>query len=524
MDFTNSNQSKKLNTCVLLTTSLVSSLIMLDSNIVAVSLPAIGKSLAASFADLQWVVSAYLLGYSSLLLAMGALADLIGRKKIMILGLIVFAVASAVCGFSTGLLPLNIARAVQGVGGAMLLTSSLAIITHTFKGAERAHAFAIWGAYLGIALTAGPIVGGVITKLFGWRWIFLVNLPVCLILIVASLALIRESCDPESKALDFPGIFTLCPALFLLVWALIDGNDLGWKTNSILLRMAGSFILLLLFVVVELKQKRPMVDFSLFKRRTFLGAVYAMVGYGAAAQVMIFYLPLFLENAYGFASAKAGLAMIPFAIPMVLVPRIMGRFTSQYSGRAVLTFGLGVSVLGNILFWFSASNGYPYTFFVFAMLVAGIGAGILNGETVKVLGSAIPPERAGMASGLASTTRFIGVLLGVAGFGALLSGVAHGAFVKFASSVGLEPATAELAAHHVTSGNVAELLKLVPASVQSSIQAAGLSAFAKGFGSASLLAAAIAAISGLLAFRFISETETSPAKSMGPSEPAAAID
>lgn len=186
---------------VLLTASLVSSLIMLDSNIVAVSLPAIGRSLSASFTDIQWVISAYVLTYAALLLATGSYADLRGRRKAMLIGLVVFASASAACGIATSSLTLNVARGVQGVGGAFLLTASLAIISAEFTGEARAGAFAFWGAGLGIALAVGPIIGGAITNVLGWRWIFLVNVPVCALLVAATLSVVAESRDPAARQL-----------------------------------------------------------------------------------------------------------------------------------------------------------------------------------------------------------------------------------------------------------------------------------------------------------------------------------
>jgi len=285
---------------VLLTASLVSSLIMLDSNIVAVSLPAIGRSLGASFTDVQWVISAYVLTYASLLLASGGYADLRGRKKSMLIGLVIFAVASATCGLATDSLMLNLSRAAQGVGGAFLVTASLAILSNAFTGAERNQAFAFWGASLGIALAVGPIIGGAITNFVGWRWAFLVNVPASAVLILATLKFIGESRDPNAKRLDISGTVTFSAGLALLIWALIDGNEAGWASSSIVIRLAAAFVFLAAFVIVELRQDRPMVEFGLFRRRTFLGAVLAMIGYGASAQVMIFFLPLYLENAYGF--------------------------------------------------------------------------------------------------------------------------------------------------------------------------------------------------------------------------------
>jgi EmrB/QacA subfamily drug resistance transporter len=455
---------------ILLTTSLVSSLIMLDSNIVAVSLPTIGRSLGASFSAIEWVVNAYLLTYAALLLAAGAYADLYGRKRAMVIGLFVFGVASAACGLARSPWMLNGARAIQGVGGSLLLTAALAVLTATFTGPERTRAFAVWGACLGVALTAGPILGGAITALFGWRWVFLVNVPLCVVLIVAIFAVIQESHDPNARRLDIFGVVTFSPALFLLVWALTDGNEAGWSSRTILLRFFGAALLFVAFVCAEARQARPMIELRLFKDRPFMGAVFAMLGYGAAAQVMVFYLPLFLQNAYGLPPVKAGFAMIPFALPMVLAPRLLASTLGHHSGRTTLSLGLAIVVVGNLSSWWIAKEGYGYAGFVVTMLITGTGAGVLNGETVKVFGATVPPERAGMASGLASTTRFIGILIAVAGMGAILSYVAHGA-------AGMPSAGSRFTSTQL--------------------------AFARGFATDCLVAAGVAAISALLTARFL---------------------
>src|SRR5580698_1453383 len=495
---------------VLLTSSLVSSLIMLDSNIVAVSLPAMGRSLDASFTEIQWVISAYVLTYASLLLASGNYADLYGRKKAMIIGLLVFAVASVGCGLATTSTLLNVARGLQGVGGAFLLTASLAIIGNAFKGAERTRAFAFWGASLGIALAIGPIVGGVITSTIGWRWVFLVNIPACAILIGATFKFIDESRDPSAKNLDFGGIVTFSGGLALLVWGLIDGNDAGWSSPTILIRLAAATVLFAVFVVVELRTPQPMVDFSLFKKDTFLGAVLAMIGYGASAQVMIFFLPLYLQNAYEFEPLIAGVAMIPFAIPMVAAPRMTERLASLSSGRALLTTGLAIAMVGDILFAIFAHLHLHYDIFVLSMLVAGCGAGLLNGQTVKVISGAVPENRAGMASGLASTTRFIGILVSVAALGAILSDVANRHFVAGAARTGLAMDAVREEAAHVTSGDLAGLLAAAPAGAREALRSAALTAYGAGFASAAIVAAGIAFIACLLAYGLISSKETAP--------------
>jgi EmrB/QacA subfamily drug resistance transporter len=500
---------------ILLTTSFVSSLIMLDSNIVAVSLPAISRALEASFTDIEWVVSAYLLSYASLLMGAGAYADLKGRKKAMIIGLILFAVSSAACGAATSSWMLNFARAAQGLGGALLLTAALAIISNTFKGEERARAFAIWGACLGVALTSGPIIGGWITSTFGWRWVFFVNVPACALLVIATFAVIPESRDSQVRGLDLAGVLTFSPALLLLVWALIDGNKTGWFSPSIAIRFIGAVFFFFACWITEMCRVRPMIDFALFRNSTFLGSVFAMVGYGAAAQVMVFYLPLFLQNAYGFDALRAGLAMLPFALPMVLAPRVTSRLAERFSGRAMLTTGLIVTFVGNILFWVIASANLRYPSFAISMLIAGAGAGVLNGETVKVLGGAVPAERAGMASGIASTTRFIGILIGVSSLGAILSNVARNSFVAATRALGLTSDAAEAAATRVISGDLAEMLKTIPASIRDHVHSVALSAFANGFAAASLMAAVVALVASVLTWRFVGAEESGAPRNVG---------
>jgi EmrB/QacA subfamily drug resistance transporter len=509
---------------VLLTASMVSSLIMLDSNVVAVSLPTIAQSIRATFTDIEWVLSSYVLTYASLLLAFGNYADLYGRRKAMLIGLVVFAVASLACGIAGTSLLLNLSRALQGVGGAMLLTASLAIISHDFVSEERAQAFAFWGASLGIALALGPIIGGVISDLLGWRWIFLINLPLCAILILATIRFVSESHDPDAKRLDFAGIVTFSAALALLIWALIDGNDTGWGAGSILLRLAASAALCAMFVFVELRQDHPMVDFSLFRRPTFLGSVMAMIGYGASAQVMVFFLPLFLQNAYGFSPIAAGVAMLPFALPMVLAPRIVTRLATRFSGRALLTAGLAITVLGNLLFWAFGRKHLPYLEFMIAMLVAGAGAGLLNGQTVKVLGGSVPPDRAGMASGLASTTRFIGILVSVTGLGAILSDVVQARFGEAARAVGLDGQAAEQAGRLITSGDIAGVLSGVAPSLRVQLHDAALASFAQGFSRASIVAAAVAAAACAATFWFVRTKDTRPQTVSAVKRPCKLID
>jgi hypothetical protein len=225
---------------------------------------------------------------------------------------------------------------------------------------------------------------------------------------------------------------------------------------------------------------------------------------------MVFFLPLFLQNAYGYEPLIAGVAMLPFAAPMVLAPRLTSSLASRFSGRALLTAGLATTFVGNLLFWAVARAQLPYSVFVMAMLVAGCGAGLLNGQTVKVIGGAVPQDRAGMASGLASTTRFIGILISVAGMGAVLSTVVRHVFGGAAMMVGLDQAAAIAAAKRVTAGDLSGMLGSAPAAVRTTLHAAGLAAFADGFAAASLLAAVVALVAAGLTFSLVNAGDTAP--------------
>jgi len=405
---------------VLLCASATSSLIMLDTNIVAVALPTIARDLHAGFAGVQWVISAYLVTFAALLLPSGSFADLHGRRRVMLAGIVVFLIASAACGLATSVLQLEIARAVQGIGGSMLLTSALAIIAATFSGAERARAYAFWGTALGIAITLGPIAGGVITGFFGWRWAFLINVPLCIAFVFAARAYVPESSDPQARRIDWLGIVTLSAGLFALTSALIDGNQAGWTSATILVRLAIALGGLAAFVLVESAQQRPMFDLSLFRNRMFIGTAFGTFGYGASAQVMIFFLPIYLQGAFGLAPLTAGFAMLPFAVPLFVAPRVAEALLRGWSARDSLLAGLALTAIANLMLGAFAHAG-SYAVVAAAMLVAGAATGMLNPESAKAMQGQIPSDRAGMASGIGATVRFTSLLLGVAVLGAVMA-------------------------------------------------------------------------------------------------------
>ncbi|WP_416427802.1 MFS transporter (plasmid) [Pseudomonas sp. App30] len=477
----------------LLVASAACSLIILDTNIVAVSLPSIARDLGAGLADIEWVVSAYMLSFASLLLPAGSLADRFGRKRLLLGGLALFILASLGCGLAPTSLMLDLARAVKGVGAAMLLTSALACIGHAFHDdQQRAKAWAFWGACMGVVITLAPVTGGVITATVGWRWIFLLNLPIGLALMWAVIRVIDESADSQAARLDPWGSLTFSTSLVLLVWGLIEANRIGWENPSTLLRLAAGAAMLGGFVWVEKVQRRPMVDLQLFRHPRFIGALLGMFAYAGTAQVMMTLLPFYLQNGLGFSTIASGLGMLPFALAMLVCPRIGARLAPHYSPATMTAIGLGLVGTGNLLCAWATASG-RYEAFALAMVVTGAGAGLLNGDSQKNIMMCIPRDRVGMGSGMSTTMRFSSILLAFGAYGALLSSQLHQALTM--ALQGLLPASLPVAevATRVAAGDLPSVLARLPASVSAHVAEWAPLAFRSAFHSV-LVAAGLAAL------------------------------
>lgn len=405
---------------VLLCVSIPSFMINLDANIVAVSLPSISKSLNADFTAIEWVISAYTLTFASLVLPAGTLSDRYGRKRILLVGLTIFTVASFFCGAAPTALVLNVSRAIQGVGAALLLSSGLALLSFEFQGPQRAKAFAFWGSVIGVAITLGPLCGGIITETIGWQWAFYLNIPIGILVAALTVTSVNESKDPHAKKLDVPGFSSFAVALALVTSALISGNHVGWSSPQILVQFLAAALFFVAFIVIESRHHRPMLDLKFFRFPTYIGANIAGLAYAACVLTMLTYLPLFFQSALGLTPKQSGLFMLPMAVPIFLMPRIVSRYlTHRLSGRTLITIGLGLSSFG--LFVLSAEVfRLNYLAILPGMLIVGISAGFLNGETAKVSMTVIPPERAGMAAGVGGTIRFAGIVIGFAALGAIL--------------------------------------------------------------------------------------------------------
>ncbi|MGE7957070.1 MFS transporter [Pseudomonas sp. NPDC089530] len=467
----------------LLTASGVCSLIVLDTNIVAVTLPSIARDLGANFADIEWVVSAYMLAFAALLLPAGSLADRFGRKRTLLCGLGLFILASLGCGAAPNVLLLDIARAIKGVGAALLLTSALATIGHTFHDeVERARAWAFWGACMGVAMTAAPTIGGLITELVGWRWIFYLNLPVGGLLVLMVLRAIPESRDTQAARLDPWGSLAFSASLLCLIWGLIEANRIGWSHPLTTARLLGGVALLGLFVLIERLQRRPMVDLQLFRHPRFIGALLGMFAYAGCAQVMMTLLPFYLQNGLGFSAISSGLGMLPFALTMLVCPRIGVHLATRYAPATLMATGLTLVGCGNLLSaW--AVHGGGYLNFALAIAVTGAGAGLLNGDTQKNIMACVPRDRAGMASGLSTTMRFSAIMLAIGVFGALLgSHTLQRLQASLSSTAAPWLDQAQAIASRVVAGDMPAALALLPDAAQPLVEPLARQAFVDGFG------------------------------------------
>jgi EmrB/QacA subfamily drug resistance transporter len=491
---------------VLVCTSAPSFMLQLDANIVSVSLPAIAHSLNTSFAGIEWVITAYMLSFASLLLPAGALADRFGRKKVLTIGLSVFTLASFLCGSAPTLPVLIAARALQGAGAAMQLSSALATLSHEFQGEARVRAFSFWGSVVGIGIASGPVVGGLITQSFGWEWAFYVNLPIGIAMIALIMRVIDSSKDPDATRLDVPGAACFGGALFLTTLALIEGNHRGWTDGWILAGLAGALVLFGLFIIVELGQSRPMLDLSYFRKPTYLGANLAQLSFSAGMLTMLTFIPIFLQSGLGHASATAGLMMLPMVLPLFIVPSIVTRHLAyRLSGRALLSAGMFLVCVG--LFWLAlAVREVTYYRLIGGMLVAGIGAGLLNGETTKVGMTVIPPERSGMASGVSGTVRFSGLVIGIAGLGAVLYGQVASAV---ADALPHASAADRLAlVRNITAGNLGP----IPGAGHdaASVRASAVASLATGYHALFLAGALFMLVSTILTWCLVRAAETPP--------------
>ncbi|MGO1164286.1 MFS transporter [Brucella sp. C7-11G] len=476
---------------------------VLDTNVVAVVLPTIARDFGATFADVEWVISTYVLCFASLLLPAGSIADRYGRRRVFLAGIGAFAISSWLCGAAPTAAYLYLARALQGISAAFMLAPALAIIGHTFSSeSERNRAWSIWGGIMGLTMVLSPIVGGIIAYYLGWRWAFYINVPICLALGFAVVALIGESRDDNARRLDPLGIMTFTAAMFGVTWGLINGQAHGWTSLVALTGFLAGAVALVGFLVAEKAQQRPMLDLRLFRNPRFVGGVWAMFAYAACAQVMASMLPLYLQNGLGRTALEAGFSMLPFALAMLAFPNVGRILARRFSSREILAIGLFVVGLGSVITAWGANSGH-WTPVMLGMMVLGSGGGLLNGETQKAIMSVVPVERAGMASGISTTSRFSGILLGFA----VLSGILATAVRNNLLSVGCgDRACPPEFAEAVVAGDLPSALAGLDIAGQGSLLARALGAYSYGFSAALLMSGMVAIASAFVVLRLMRPT------------------
>jgi EmrB/QacA subfamily drug resistance transporter len=394
-------------------------MLLIDITIVNVALPDISKSLGSSFSDLQWVIDAYALSLAALLLTCGSTSDRIGRRAVFVLGLVVFSAASLACALSPSPLALNLARGVQGVGAAAMFATSLALLASAFHGRERGTAVGIWGATIGAAVAIGPLVGGLLTETLGWESIFYINIPIGIGAIYISLTRVAESKDPNAGPTDWAGLITFSGGLFLLIFALVRGNAEGWGSPLIVSFLVASAVLLVVFIVVEARIADPMLDLTLFRKPTFAGASIAAFALSASMFSMFLYITLWIQNSLGYQPLQAGLRFLPLSVLSFFVAPLAGRLSARVPIRALI--GGGMALVGVALMLMRDLHASSsWTALLAGFLVAGVGVGFVNAPLASTAVSVVPPQRAGMGSGINSTFRQVGIATGTAGLGALL--------------------------------------------------------------------------------------------------------
>lgn len=401
--------------------SLANFMAYLDNNVTNVALPTIQRDLHLSVAGLEWVVSSYLLVLAGLLLVGGRVADVFGRRRVFLIGLAVFTLSSLAAGLAGSGGMLIGARAVQGLGAALLMPATLAIILATFRDTrERTTAIGIWGAVGALALAAGPVIGGVISQHVHWGWIFLINVPIGVITFALAAWSVAESRSGSTvRRLDVPGLVTSALALSALTYGLIEGQDRGWTSGIILGSFAVAAAALAAFLAIEARSEYPMVSLPIFRNRTFSGGTGTMMIWGFGILGIYFFTSLYLQTVLGFSPTKAGLTFVPMALCVAVFSAVAPRVVALIGGHRTIAFGMLIMVAGLVLF---AGQGAGATLgsLMPGFILFGAGAGLMNVPLTNAVMESAPAHQAGIASALLNASREVAGLLGVTVIGAVL--------------------------------------------------------------------------------------------------------
>jgi EmrB/QacA subfamily drug resistance transporter len=472
-------------------------MLLLDITIVTVALPDIQKALHSTFSDLQWIVDAYALTLAAFLLTAGSLADMYGRRLLYLVGLVLFTGASVLCGFAVSSIMLELSRGLQGIGGAIMFSVSLALLADAFRGRDRGIAFGVWGAITGLAVAIGPLLGGILTTGISWRWIFFVNAPIGVVAVVITAMRVAESRLPSATRPDWPGFVLFTAGLASLVYALIDASRTSFTDGAVLGCFAAAAVLLAAFVLTEWRVAHPMFDLGLFRLPTFSGGLVAAFGLSASIFAMLLYLVLYLQDILGYSALGAGVRLTIISGGILITATIAGRLSSRVPVRVLIGPGLllvGVSLL--LMRGLTATSSW--THLIPGMIVGGLAVGLVNPPLASTAVGVVSPERAGMASGINSTFRQVGIATGIALLGSLFASEVTSDLTAKANAVpGLSGHGAQIASA-VKSGQTQQTLARLPTPVRTEVAGLARAAFTAGLDRILLVAATIALVAGVV--------------------------
>ncbi|UWP86524.1 MFS transporter [Dactylosporangium fulvum] len=443
-------------------------MLLIDLTIVSIAAPALASELHSSFAALQWTVDLYVLVLAALLMAAGSLSDRLGHRRVFIIGLVVFAVASLACGLAPNIGVLIAARGVQGLGAAAMYATNAALLGATYTGRDRSVAFGVWGAANGAAAAAGPILGGVLTEHVGWRSIFLVNLPVAAVAVVLARLALPGRRGSAAGRVDLPGVASFTVAATLVVYGLIRAGDAGWTDPTTIGVLAAGAAVTLLFLLLERGRTNPMLDLALFRRPSFSVLMFGSAALTAAAFANLVFVSLWAQSVLGLGAMAAGLVLAPMAAVAFMVAGVGGRLLHAVPPRHSIGWGLLLVAVGTALCMLVGPDS-GWAALVPGLCVSGLGVGLSTPVLASAALAVVPPERAGMANGASNTFRQLGYALALPVFATVVAGQARHVLAG-SGTVAAPEATAE----QLTGGGYRELLGQTSAAVLRTAYAAGL--------------------------------------------------
>jgi EmrB/QacA subfamily drug resistance transporter len=492
----------------LIVVSVATFMLLLDITVVNTALPAIEEDLGASFTELQWVIDAYTLSLAALVLTAGVLADRLGRCRVFAAGLAIFTVASLLAGFAPDPTFLNLARGLQGVGGAIMFAVSLALIAQEFKpGRERGMAMGVYGATIGVSVAFGPVVGGALVDGIGWESIFFLNVPVGIAAVALTYAKLAESRDPNASRIDWGGLVTFSSALFLLVLGLLRGNEEGWGSTLIVGLLGGAVALLAVFIAIESRVKQPMLPLHLFRKPAFTGVQLAALAVSASMFALFLYLTFYLQGYLGHDPLEAGLRYLPFTIVTFFASAAAGALISKLPARVLLSAGLGITGVGLLLMG-GLDPTDEWTALLGGFMLGGAGVGLINPVIADVALSVVPKEQSGMAAGINDTFRQVGIAVGIAAWGAIFLG--RGAAKVEEVAAGTPAATGERPrqlVEAVSSGNLDQALASVPPGARDQVERAANEGFLAGLNDIVMLGGILSIAGALVALWLVRERD-----------------